>query len=29
LATAKQGDALLETAATALSEDLRTFLGES
>ena len=29
LATAQQGDALLETAATALSEDLRTFLGES
>ena len=29
LATAEHGDALLETAATALSEDLRTFLGES
>ena len=29
LATAKHGDSLLETAATALSEDLRTFLGES
>ena len=29
LATAQHGEALLETAATALSEDLRTFLGES
>jgi creatinine amidohydrolase len=29
LATAQHGDDLLETAATALSEDLRTFLGES
>ena len=29
LATAQHGDDLLETAATALSEDLRLFLGES
>ncbi len=29
LATAQHGGALLETAATALSEDLRVFLGES
>ena len=26
---AQHGEALLDTAATALSEDLRTFLGES
>ena len=29
LATAEHGAALLETAATALSEDLRSFLGET